>query len=178
MQDVQPTRIRHFKEYLESVQGNDSIVIPAKIIEGIKTRYSNGSVLQERDSLGVDIVIRYLKETGNNKYCGNVHKILKLCESPNICKFTEIEIEMLIEDFKAIDGAFSEISPEIYPRTGFFPLQYLLPKMCEMRNITIPDRAFKPFRLEKTMHLERVWKAVCQRLGSDWKYIPTKLTPR
>lgn len=165
-------RMDSYKKYLQCIQGNSSDIIPLELIDKIKQEFCKNNELTERDTMTYGSVKKFLKKTGDLR-C-DVYKILKMCGSSNLCKFSGEDEVKLEKSFEDVSGALTRILPD--GMTISFNHPYITKKMTEKHCITVPERAFPipiMFNLEKLISYDKLWKQVCHRLG--WKFIPSEI---
>jgi hypothetical protein len=162
--ELKYTRNNHFKEQLRNITGGwDVKDVPKDLMKQI-TEQCCSQPLKDRDTLTESTIKNIMHKRGYTKYHPYTFSIIKHLGGP-VLTLTEEESQKLITKFEEFSNAYDEIIGK-----SFIAYRYILCKLCDSCNITIPLRvrnAMEP-NLRKLIHYETVCKQVFDHLG--WKF--------
>jgi hypothetical protein len=162
-------RINHFKEWLNSLSGNEGSGPPEHVLIELLYELKKDRV-ETREEVTEERIKGYLKKLGYSKlYYQTPSIIYKLCgtEPPKISR--ELQ-EKLIKMFEEIQLPFEKNSPE--DRCNFLSYSYVLHKFCQLlqQNHLLPKLHLLKSR-EKLYQQDLTWRKICSE--KNWKFFPS-----
>jgi hypothetical protein len=165
-------RINHFNEWLNTVQGKETTLIPDEMFDKIllelkKLRITN---LSELTNAKMKEILKKLRPEGGSRYYEHIpHIITKLNGLPTPHFPPELE-ERLRHMFCQIQVPFLKHACALTPtRKNFLSYAYCLNKMVQLLE---KDQYLASFPLlksrEKLHQQDLIWKKICEDLG--WQY--------
>lgn len=165
-------RINHFNEWLNTVQGKETTLIPDEMFDKIllelkKLRITN---LSELTNAKMKDILKKLRPEGGSRYYEHIpHIITKLNGLPTPHFPPELE-ERLRHMFCQIQVPFLRHACALTPgRKNFLSYSYCLHKMVQLLE---KDQYMASFPLlksrEKLHQQDLIWKKICEDLG--WQY--------
>ena len=165
-------RINHFNEWLNTVQGKETTLIPDEMLDKIllelkKLRITNLSTLTNAK---MKEILKKLRPEGGSRYYEHIpHIITKLngLPSPNFPQ--ELE-EKLRHMFCQIQVPFLKHACELNPsRKNFLSYSYVLRKMVELLGKDQYSSSFNYLKSREKLHQQdMIWCKICEELG--WQY--------
>jgi len=149
------TRIEHFKNILEDIQGKTSIYFGENFINDIKIILKNKEITHNQ-------IKNVLKKRNLKIYYEYIPAILKKLDIETV-EFTKEEEDVLCELFEDV----SKKHCILYPNESFLPYQYILYRLAEyikykkMYLLTLNE-------YNREIYDEK-WKQICQEL--DWVFV-------
>jgi len=149
------TRIGHFKNILEDVQGKTPIYFGENFINDIKINLKNKEITHYH-------IKNVLKKRKLKIYYEYIPAILKKLDI-EIVEFTKEEEDVLCELFEEVSNTYSIL----YHNESFLPYQYILYRLAEYIK-------YKKMHLLKLNEYNREiydekWEQICQEL--DWVFV-------
>jgi hypothetical protein len=165
-------RINHFNEWLNTVQGKETTLIPDEMFDKIllelkKLRITN---LSELSNAKMKDILKKLRPEGGSRYYEHIpHIITKLNGLPTPHFPPELE-ERLRHMFCQIQVPFLKHACALNPsRKNFLSYAYVLNKFMQLLD---KDEYISSFPLlksrEKLHQQDMIWKKICEELG--WQY--------
>lgn len=149
------TRIEHFKNILEDIQGKTPIYFSDEFINDIKNKLKNKEITSYT-------VKEILKNKKLHKYYEFIPAILKKL-NVRVVEFTEEEEETLCELFKEV----LKVHTILYPNQCFLPHYYILYRLVEYIKYN-KLHLLKLNNYNRKIYDEK-WELICQEL--DWIFV-------
>lgn len=163
---------QHFRDMIYRSQAYEVMYIDGQqsgtdFIENIKQYMDQNHIKIE--SLNYNTLKWILKQNNLQKYYQHIHKIKYLLTGIPPPRFTEEQIQILLNDNQRIIDAWKKIKPS--GRKNIFSYQVQMYKLCELHEWNEFLPLFSLFvSMEKVEKTNQVWKLICNEIG--WKYIP------
>lgn len=149
------TRVEHFKNILEDIQGKTPIYFSDEFINDIKNKLKNKEITSYT-------VKEILKNKKLHKYYEFIPAILKKL-NVRVVEFTEEEEETLCDLFKEVSKAHTIL----YPYQSFLPHHYILYRLAEY--IKYDKLHLLKLSSYNSEFYDKKWEQICQEL--DWVFV-------
>lgn len=160
-------KINHFKEWLSTLQAQESTVVDNNVIKLLLIELKKEKIYDEK-YITHDRIKKYLKKLNLVKHKEYISTIInKLCgrKPPTISK--ELE-EKLIEMFQQIQEPFKKVKPK--DRKNFMSYSYTFHKMCQILGEHELLQYFPLLKSRDKLYVQdKIWKDICNLIG--WKFI-------
>lgn len=159
-------RIGHLHEWLTSIQGKESMEIPAEVLEEVMERLKAERV-SNINEITVHRIREILKKLKLRRYYDHSQIILTNITGQTPPKITQEQIEKITVMFLAASSAFERHRPP--NRSNFLSYAYVLAKLCECLGYDelLPHFSYLKSR-DKLANQDSTWSAICQDL--DWPF--------
>jgi uncharacterized Zn finger protein (UPF0148 family) len=165
-------RINHFNEWLNTVQGKETTLIPDEMFDRIllelkKLRITN---LSELSHAKMKEILKKLRPDGGSRYYEHIpHIITKLSGLPTAHFPPELE-ERLRHMFCQIQVPFLKHSCALTPmRKNFLSYAYVINKFMQLLEKDEYTASFPLLKSREKLHQQDlVWCKICEELG--WQY--------
>jgi hypothetical protein len=165
-------RINHFNEWLNTVQGKETTLIPDEMFDKIllelkKLRITN---LSELSNAKMKDILKKLRSEGGSRYYEHIpHIITKLNGLPTPHLPPELE-ERLRHMFCQIQVPFLKHACALNPsRKNFLSYSYVLNKFMQLLEKDQYIGSFPLLKSREKLHAQdNIWKKICEELG--WQY--------
>lgn len=160
-------RINHFNEWLNTFQAKENTVIEEEVLTQVANEFKKNRFVQSED-FTTKRVREYLKKLKLNKYYEHSTQIAQAISGILAKKISPEQERRLRTMFQIIQVPFEEVCPA--DRKNFPSYSYILHKFCELLEYDDIIHMFPLLKSrEKLFQLDKIWKAMCQKL--QWQFI-------
>jgi len=165
-------RISHFEDFLKSLQGNESVEVPASVTDAVMQRLVDERVTDPNE-ITVHKVRDILKKLKLRKYYEHVTLITCSITGRPAPKMTPEMEERIKVCFLAASAAFQRHVHAFDNRKNMISYATVTCKLCEFLGYREFLPYFAPLKSrEKLAKADQCWRMICADLG--WPFVPSQ----
>lgn len=169
MDHIQQVRLEHMLEIIDTIQGKNSMDVPARVIQSIKVSLESALCFEPT----VEDVMLILRDQRQVQYYGQASMILyRITDKPPYQVPDEVQDEF-IEKFKRVMYAWEiRKPPERHSLPSLSCIAYQLWKLLNVNELLSLLSLYRSS--EKNKSFNEIWQGICDEL--QWSYYPLPLS--